>query len=269
MSVSPLTLRAQRLARAQSVLGTAEAKVGGMAPVRSLSASETSELTGVADHGGRPAFPVPEPLSILFPHGKIRAGSTVGISGSARSSLAFGLAGAAMGEESWCALVGMPHVGAGAFEGLGIDPARTALVPHPGPNATQVLSALVDGIDVLVLGADLPLTDALWRSLTARARTHGTVILQISCTTHTLRQDLSLVSEHREWTGMSRGYGRLRSRIITVCAQGRGAASRAHIDIELPSAHGALCALPTHHSAAAATARGHERGGLTLLKKAG
>lgn len=268
MSAAALDLHAQRLARAQSVLGEAEAKVAGLAPVRTLGTPGTSELTGTADYGGRPAFPIPEPLSILLPRGGLRAGSTVGIRGSARSSLTLALAGAAMGEESWCALVGMPHVGAGALAGLGLDPARTALVPHPGPGAAHVLSTLVDGIDVLVLGADLALTDALWCSLTARARAHGTVLLQISGNTHALRQDLSLMSEHREWTGISRGYGRIRSRIITVHAQGRGIAPRAGLDIELPSVHGALRALPAQHCTTSTT-RGREHGGLTLLKKAG
>lgn len=263
MSIAAVDVRAERLAHAHAVLGKAEAKVAGVAPVRSAP-----HLT--REPGGSAVLPVPTPLTLLFPRGGILPGSSIGIDGNARSSLTFGLAGAAMGEDSWCVIVGMPHVGAGALEGLGVDPARTALVPELGPRAAYTLSALIDGLDVVVLGADLPLAPALWRSLTTRARAHGTVIMQVGAVTPGTSRDLNLASEHHAWIGISRGSGRVRARRIGVGASGRGVLPGTSVSIELPSVQGSLRALPvrprTPRPAETAPSR-HSH--LSLLKKAG
>ncbi|HIZ34594.1 MAG TPA: hypothetical protein H9815_02360, partial [Candidatus Ruania gallistercoris] len=63
-------------------------------------------------------LPVPPALSELFPEGGLRRGSTVQVGGG--MSVLLALAGAAMGEESWCALVDLPDAGLAAAAGLGL-----------------------------------------------------------------------------------------------------------------------------------------------------
>src|SRR5699024_11103975 len=103
--------------------------------------------------------------------GSLRAGSSVAIEGAASTSVLLSLAVAAAGEDSWCAIAGMPDLGLRSALDAGLDPCRLALAPTHGEQRPQVLSALVDGVGVLVLGPDLALAPALWRSLLSRART--------------------------------------------------------------------------------------------------
>ena len=180
--------QAERLARARAALGTAEqraARWGGRIDRTALRAvprsapEETPEVLGSR-------LPVPEPLRTLFPAAGLRAGSSLAVTGTSATSLLLSLAVAAAGEDSWCAIVGMPDLGLRSALDAGLDPCRLALAPGTAPVAgeeaeqaqsPQALSALVDGVGVLVLGPDLQLAPALWRSLLGRARTADTLVL--------------------------------------------------------------------------------------------
>ena len=54
---------------------------------------------------------------------------------------------------------------------------RLAVVPRPGREAPTVVAALLDGVDVVVVGPEAALTDADRRTLSARARDRGSVLL--------------------------------------------------------------------------------------------
>ncbi len=245
----------QRLALAHSILGKAEAKT---------QRERGPRHAGSLGHGGR-KFAVPHALASLMPSGGVRAGSSIAVTGPCETSLALAFAAAAMGEESWCALVGMPHVGLAACADIGVDPRRTALVPAPGAQLSAVLSALIDGIDVIVLGADLALTPAQWRAAENRARTQGTLLIRAG----KARCDLTVRSSTSRWVGLSRGSGRLRLRSAHVSACGRGVAGvGSGIGIRVPTPAGALAsaprtALPTPHVSEVAT---ESRAKLTLVR---
>ena len=149
--------REQRLSRARAALGAAErsaARWGGRIDRTALQPSVQS-LPDSADDGLGTRLPVPGPLATLFPRGSLRAGSSVAIEGAATTSLLLSLAVAAVGEDSWCAIAGMPDLGLRSALDAGLDPCRLALAPADGDQRPQVLSALADGVGVLVLGPDL------------------------------------------------------------------------------------------------------------------
>lgn len=188
-------------------------------------------------------LPLPGPLASLVPYGSLRAGSSVAIEGPGSTSLQLALAASASGPDAWCAIAGMPHVGLRAARDAGLDFSRLALVPAVSaeemPQLPQVLSALVDGVGVLVLGAQLRLSPALWRSLVDRARAQDTLLVAAAPPG---RADLHLRTRSEMWTGLRAGSGRLRSRRLHVSSAGRGIAGEREAIVLLPEVHGLLAA---------------------------
>jgi hypothetical protein len=85
------------------------------------------------------------------------------------------------------------------------------------------VAALVDGMDVVVVGGTARLSAADGRRLAARARQRGAVLMPYG-PWH--GADLELSCTDGRWRGLGTGHGHLRSREVTVHARGRGAASR-------------------------------------------
>ena len=54
-------------------------------------------------------------------------------------------------EAPWSALVGMPGVGLLAAAEFGVDLDRVVVIPEPGPDVLQVLSILIDGVDMIAV----------------------------------------------------------------------------------------------------------------------
>ena len=187
-------------------------------------------------------LPVPAPLTGLFPRTGLRAGSAVAVDGAATTSLLLSLAVAAAGQDAWCAIAGMPDLGLRAAIDAGLDPARLALAPTPGEQAPQVLSALADGVGVLVLGPDLALAPALWRSLLGRARAADTLVLAARPPG---RADLALASTTLGWQGLGAGTGRLRRRRLAVSSAGRGLAGEHRVEVLLPEVGGMIGVAPS------------------------
>jgi hypothetical protein len=164
-------------------------------------------------------LPVCEALAALFPWGGLRRGSTVAVRGSVTLLLAL-LAEATTGG-SWAGVIGMPRLGVVAAAELGVAVSRLALVPNPGPDLPAVAGALLDGMDLVVVAANV--TDANARKLSARARNRGAVLIPFGPWPGA---DLELAHVRSRWTGLEDGYGHLRNRQLTVATRGRGAAAR-------------------------------------------
>jgi hypothetical protein len=177
--------------------------------------------TALLDRGGAQVLPVQSPLTSLFPWGGLRRGSTVAVEGSA--SLLFALLAEASRAGSWCAVVGLPSLGAVAAAEAGVATDRLALVPYPGADVAGVAAALVDGMDVVVVGGTATLSATDGRRLTARARQRGAVLVPYGAWQGA---DVELSCAGSRWYGLGAGHGHLRSREVTVQARGRGAASR-------------------------------------------
>ncbi|OFT43917.1 hypothetical protein HMPREF3159_16470 [Brachybacterium sp. HMSC06H03] len=243
--------REERLSRARAALGAAErsaARWGGRIDRTALQPS-ARPVSEAEDDGLGARLPVPGPLRTLFPRGSLRAGSSVALEGAASTSLLLSLAVAAAGEDSWCAIAGMPDLGLRSAMDAGLDPCRLVLAPADGEQRPQVLSALADGVGVLVLGPDLDLAPALWRSLLGRARTADTLVLAAAPPG---RADLTLRSTARGWSGLGQGSGRLRRRRLEIIAEGRGIAGHRSAEVLLPQVDGMLAAAPAGAAAGAA-----------------
>lgn len=292
MTTAPQTETVQdRLARARAALGDAERRASrwggridrtalrppgglggptGLVPASSSHASVPDPSVPAApgaDEGAEATgerLAVPPPLAPLIPHGTLRAGSSLAVTGTASTSLLLALASAAAGETAWCAIAGLPDLGLRAALDAGLDPCRLAIVPAAAEQTAQVLSALVDGVGVVVLGPHLHLTPALWRTLTGRARTRDALVLAAQPPG---RADLHLDSSARGWDGLGSGSGRLRRRRVAVIAQGRGISGERATEILLPEVRGMVGAVPA--SAASAAAAVERTGSLRVVRRAG
>ncbi|WP_410588208.1 hypothetical protein [Amycolatopsis sp. lyj-23] len=173
-------------------------------------------------------------LARLFPGGGLRRGTTVAVRGA--TSLVLALLAAATRDGSWAAVTGLPELGLAAAAELGVDLERVALVPDPGAELVAVVSALVDGFDLVVLGpaAVQPQTA---RRLAGRVRNRGTVLLAAGPWPGA---DLELRVTGRRWHGLTQdGHGHLRSREVVATSRGRGAAARpATAGLQLPGPEG-------------------------------
>jgi hypothetical protein len=223
-----------RAALARAVLVRAEERTGTVRWVRPLGTTTPPEPAA-----GARVLPVPPGLAGVLPTGALERGSTVVVHGS--TSLALGLLAEASRTGSWVALVGLPGAGVLAAAQLGLDLDRVVLVPAPGPDGPTVLAALLDGVDVVVVG-DVALGDGDRRRLSARARERGAVLLSIGAWSGA---HLVLTAEVTRWEGLGHGHGRLRSRRMTVRCAGRGAAARGWLaEVTVPGDATAVLSAP-------------------------
>jgi hypothetical protein len=223
--------------------------------VRSAGLTELVRPAGAyadqTDPAGR-VLPVLPELRRLLPWGGLRRGATVAIAtgdpapaghasaghasaghaavGHAAVRPAFGatsvllaLLAAASADGSWCAVVGMPALGARAAAEIGVALDRLALVPHPGTEWPGVVAALLDGFDVVVAAPPGPVGAPIANRLAARARQRGSVLVPYG---RWPGADVVLSAVGCRWHGLGQGRGRLRQQELVVSAVGRGAAAR-------------------------------------------
>ncbi|HEV7898979.1 MAG TPA: hypothetical protein VGP31_14175 [Planosporangium sp.] len=224
-------------------------RTSGDRPGKGLAIVRAAALTGTvrraSDHavgalGSERLLPVLPELRALLPGRGLRRGATVAVStvgtaadtpgdGPARqarstgaTSLLLALLAAASGAGSWCAVVGVPTLGAVAAAEAGIALDRLALVPHPGPDWTTVVAALLDGVDIVVAAPPGPIAPSTASRLAARARQRGSVLVSYG---RWDGADITFDAVRGVWHGLGQGRGRLRCRQLTIMARGRGAAS--------------------------------------------
>lgn len=204
-----------RLAAARAALGAVESRMG----------ADRKSTEG-------PALALDDTLAALLPHG-LRRGQVVAVEGS--TSLMLALAAQASAEGAWTGIVGMPQVGVIAASQRGMDLRRLALVPHPGAQAPAALGACLDGMDIVMVGQGLALSDADRRRLSARARERGCVMVVSGAWPGA---HVVLTVERTRWRGPGAGEGRLRERDVTVAVSGRSAGSTRRVvlalDMDLP-----------------------------------
>jgi len=184
----------------------------------------------------RPPLPVPDELLPLLPAG-LRRGITVQVDGS--TSVLLALLSEASRAGSWAAVVGAPSIGLLAVAQAGIDLSRLVLVPAPGAQAAPALAALLDGMDIVVVGPEVSLLRADRRRLVARARERASVIVSLRPWEGA---HMTLAAERTRWSGLGAGSGRLSSRELTVTRTDRAQGITYRHTVTLPFARPASTA---------------------------
>lgn len=199
---------------------------------------------------------VAAPLAAALPRGGLARGSVVSVQGQGATSLLYALLAGAVG--CWSALVGMPGLGLSAAAELGVDLNRVALVPDPGADVLQVVSILIDGVDLVAVALPSAVrpAPARQRVIGGRLRQGGSVLLVLGSWPGA---DLVLTARGVGWHGLGQGHGRLRDRQLAVHVGGRRAAGPgSRVELLLRADRGAVRiepAVPVAVPAAPAIAR--------------
>lgn len=173
---------------------------------------------------------------------EVRPGGVYGVD---TASLALLMLAGPSAQGSWCGIVGVRDLGVEAAVGMGVDPARTIVVPDPGDAWLEVTAALADVLAMVVVrppsqgeaaangpGRRSPVTARDASRLAARLRTRGSVLVPWG---EWPRCDARLSLGDVRWGGVEQGHGHLRSRQATVSVRRGDAPSRSR-PLWLPAA---------------------------------
>lgn len=161
---------------------------------------------------------------------QLQTGGTYGV---AAASLAALLMAGPSSDGAWCAVVGTAELGLEAAAMVGVNLDRVVAVPDPGPLWLEVVAALVDVLDLVVVRPPATRRNAPQRSalsakdasrLAARLRARGSILVVWG---DWPRCDARLGLTDVVWHGVSAGHGHLQARQVTVeVAQGAGPSRR-------------------------------------------
>jgi hypothetical protein len=206
---------------------TVETQGARLAAARAALSAVESRMGADRKATEGPALALDDALASVLPRGLPR-GQVVAVEGS--TSLMLALASQASREGAWTAIVGMPNLGVLAASRRGMDLARLALVPYPGVQAPATLGACLDGMDIVMVGQGVALSDADRRRLAARARERGCVMVVAGPWPGA---HVALTVERVRWRGLGAGEGMLRERDVTVAIAGRSAGSARRVVVTL------------------------------------
>lgn len=188
----------------------------------SLVSSAVAAPSAVSDAPAVPGIPVPESVAGLLPGGVLPAGRVTVVAGSA--TLRVGLLAAATATGVRCAVVGWPELGVAAVAEQGGRLDCLALVPDPGPDPGAVVSVLIDGLDLVLLGPGVAaVAPSRARVIAGRVRAAGAVLL---VGPGWPGAELTLAGRHCRYGGLGAGAGRLASVSTVVRCSGRAAPVR-------------------------------------------
>jgi hypothetical protein len=202
----------------------------------STLAERFPELTAVA--AGERTLPVHESLVGLLP--ALQRGSTVACGGRAGVSLALALAAAPSREGAWVGVAGLAELGIRAAAEMGVALERLVMITGDPPWG-DVLTAMIDGFDVVVLGPRVGqgigrLGGGAARRLQARAQSRGVVMLTVGVPM--FGADLQFTADGDEWVGLGDGHGVASGRRVLVELSGRRMPRARRATMWLPDANG-------------------------------
>lgn len=185
----------------------------GVSTASALAQARTTALASGA------VLPVQAPLAVVA---QLRRGTTVAVLGS--TSVLLGLLAEASRTGSWAGVIGMPSIGVAAAAECGVDLGRLVLVPRPGNDVAAVIGAVMDGVDLVVIGPAVcrAMASSMAQRLSRRARNRGVVLLATGVWPGA---DLIVRCEPGTWAGGSQdGRGRLEYRDTVVHSFGKAVA---------------------------------------------
>jgi len=142
---------------------------------------------------------------------------------------------------------------------LGVSLERTVFVADPTSgsrassqqaDAAAVLSALVDGVDVLLLAHHVvnSLSPSLLRRLQTRVQSRGGILVVVNekiSSTSSLSADVRLTATTEQWQGVGSGHGHLQRRRVLLQLDGRRRARTSAHSVWLPDHRGQLSSVET------------------------
>lgn len=189
----------------------------------------------------------------LLPQAVMQRGSVVECAGSAAVSLALALAAGPSLAGAWVGVAGLPQVGVAAAVELGVAPERLVMVAEPAQRFddgqwAEVLAAMIDGFDVLLLGPGAHAVKAVTaRRLVARLQSRGAVLLSVvpsgvttGAVSGVFGADLRFEATDAVWQGLGDGHGVARGRRASVQLSGRRVPRPRRAEMWLPTADGAV-----------------------------
>jgi hypothetical protein len=180
--------------------------------------------------------PVAPALASLLPSSGLERGGVYACAGDAPMSLLFSLVATATSVGSWLALVDVARVGLMAAHEYGVALQRVMCVNSGGHTQSyaQVVGALVDGIDLVVLSSPA-CSAAEARRIVARAKASGSVLLILGRAGQ-FSPDVVLSSSTTEW----HFHTHASARTMSVQAHGRRVYNQRALTVQLPAADGAV-----------------------------
>ena len=207
-------------------------------------------ITGAGVGGGVLAaervVPVHPALERVLPRGLVQ-GTTVACAGGAATSMALLVAAEASRRGAWVGVAGLPGLGVQAAGEAGVDVERlVAVLDRPGADRDdgtwgQVLAALVDGFDLVVIGPGVVVRTGTARRVQARVQARGAVLV-LAGEVPGFGADLQVVTEP-SWEGLGQGHGHLRSRRTSVRVHGRRVPRPQHDELWFPASDGRITAV--------------------------
>jgi hypothetical protein len=171
----------------------------------------------VARIEGGPSFSAPVPTHPeLEPWVKVHAGGAYVVSSM---SLAMLFMAGPSAQGAWSAVVGMPEFGCEAAAAVGVELARTVLVPDPGAQWLEVVTTLASAVDTVVLAPRSRVSDREAAIVRAKLRQHDAVLVSMG---DWPRADAVVGEQRVEWTGLGAGHGHLRQRRAELQVRSRG-----------------------------------------------
>ncbi len=174
-----------------------------------------------------PTHPALAGLVQMHPGSSYRTDST---------SLAMALVAGPSARGEWAAMVGVDDLGLEAAAELGVDLARTLLVPDPGEHWAEVVAALLDVTAVLLLRPPSRADAHTVSRLQARLRKRSAALVVQG---EWPQCDAHLVLERQQWQGLDHGSGHLRSRRVMVAVR-RGSGPEIRGTVTLPGTEAPL-----------------------------
>ncbi len=214
-------------------------------------------LTQLVPKAGPVAFardrvlPVVPALGSLLPEAGLVRGSIVGCQGPTALSVALATVSEASAAGSWLACVGLPTLGLRAANELGIALERLVMVSSrvgpadlSGSSLANMMSALIDGFDLIVLHGPPGIQAGAARGLQARLQARGAVLVVVGDPGPFIC-DVTIVGLSAEWEGLGDGTGRLARRRLVLSATGRRSPRVRQVEVWLPGAGGGIEAAPS------------------------
>lgn len=186
------------------------------------------------------ALPHSPALRSLLPGGLL-SGTVVGVGGRAGvASLTLSFIAEALEHDRWAAVVSWPELGVEAALELGVPLDHLALIPVPGPKWLDVVGALVDSVDLVVLRPQGRVNTSIARRIATRARERGCVVVVTLFGSMRWPEsfDARFMATGTTWIGLGRGFGTVGQRLLDVEVDGRRVPNKRRTQLVLPAANG-------------------------------